>query len=345
MRRSFALMLVLPTVITLAASPAAAREFFGRDDVNAWMDGYRHRPEPRRLPAAVKALSQSMTFKDPETAGFYVGFISGVIRAELPSADPKRIDALLARMPPLPPQDQWVLVRAIAYSGVPHWRQVLRQAAPKVPARREMIAAYLAGRLPTLDAIALDQSPTWLEKLRMSLSNRTAAPVSTFANSPELLDTLWGQYFATGSEAPVRRILTMLPWAKDRDSIERLTVGSLAKVTLANHASRNPDLMAMLKDIQRRQPPESAKLMAEVIAAADTVEGPRLRREALAALDDLKRKGPGSRREIAFWGQIGQGALALGCIAAAAASLTALGLPCVVGGAVASAGLYYYTAQ
>jgi hypothetical protein len=344
MRRAFATFAALlassAAAALVLATPATAKEFFGRDSVNEWIDQYRRKPQPQRLPEAIRILSKSLAFKDPEAAGIYVGFIAGVIGAE-----PARAEALIRRTLPLPPGDQWVVVRAIAYSGLPHWRQLLGDVAPRLPARSEMIADYLSGRLPTLDAIALDQSPTFLERLKLSFSNATPAPKTTFVSNPELLDTLWGQYFATGSEAPVRRILTVLPWSKERDSVERLTVGNLAKVTLANNASRYPELLAMLRTMKPHQPEAAAKVLADVIAAAETADGPRLRKEALAAIEEIRRKGPGSKREIALWGQIGQGALALGCIAAAAASLTTLGLPCVVGGAVVSAGLYYYTAQ
>ena len=34
---------------------------------------------------------------------------------------------------PVPPEDEWVVVRAIAYSGLPDWRVLLRKVAPKMP--------------------------------------------------------------------------------------------------------------------------------------------------------------------------------------------------------------------
>ena len=46
-----------------------------------WIDGYRNKPEPARLPAAVQALSGSGALREPETAGFYVGFVAGVLGA------------------------------------------------------------------------------------------------------------------------------------------------------------------------------------------------------------------------------------------------------------------------
>ena len=63
----------------------------------------------------------------------------------------------------------------------------------------------------------------------------------------EVLDTLWGYYLASGSYAPVLRIVELLPWSKDRDNVDRLTVGSMAKYTLATNASRDAALLDKLK--------------------------------------------------------------------------------------------------
>ena len=54
-------------------------EFSSLDAVSRWIAGYRARPEPARLPQAVRALSAFGAFKDPESSGVYVGFIAGVI--------------------------------------------------------------------------------------------------------------------------------------------------------------------------------------------------------------------------------------------------------------------------
>ena len=75
------------------------------------------------------------------------------------------------------------------------------------------------------------------------------------------------------------------------------------------------------------------------------LEGARVRKEALAAIDELKTKGPGYRREVSLWGRVGEGALAIGCIAAAAAGQIEFGLPCVIGGATSSAALSAWDGQ
>jgi len=64
-----------------------------------------------------------------------------------------------------------------------------------------------------------------------------------------------------------------------------------------------------------------------------------------AAIDELRRKGPGYRRDISLWGQVGEGALALGCIAAAVTGQVEFGLPCVIGGAATSAALRVWDGQ
>jgi hypothetical protein len=75
------------------------------------------------------------------------------------------------------------------------------------------------------------------------------------------------------------------------------------------------------------------------------MEGARIRKDALAAIEELKAKGPGYKREVSLWGKVGEGALAVGCIAAAAAGQVELGIPCVIGGATSSAALSAWDGQ
>src|SRR5262249_13328128 len=130
--------------------------------------------------------------------------------------------------------------------------------------------------------------------------------------------------------------------SNDRDSVDKLTVGNMAKYTLASNATRDAELLSMLKHTRANRPREVTLALEEVIEAAETMEVTRLRKDALASIEELKRKGPGYKRDVSMWGQVGQGALALGCIAAAAVGQVAVGIPCVVGGAASSAALTYW---
>src|SRR5690606_34902083 len=151
-------------------------------------------------------------------------------------------------------------------------------------------------------------------------------------------------YFARRDTLPLMRMVELLPWAEDRDSFERLTIGSMVKYTMAMNASRDSKLLERLQAIHAALPAEPEdedkdprKHLGEVLEAAQTMEIALLRRDALGRMEDLKRMGPGSRRDVAWWGKVGQGALAVGCVAAAATGMVAAGLPCVLGGAATSA--------
>jgi hypothetical protein len=280
-----------------------------------WISGYRMDPKPQDLPRAVQRMAQTGAFKDLDTAGVYIGFIAGVLGANAADAD-----ALVSKIFPLPPEDQVALVRAIAYSGHPDWQGLLRRNAERMPARKLMIDRYLEGKLPTLAKLPLDAGP---------------AP----------LDILWGQFFATGEYAPLLRIISVLEWSQDKNNMERLTIGSMAKWTLANNAQRDKDILDALKRAKTHETKVTAKILDEVIEAAELYETQKIRKEALGHIDTLKTKGSEAARNYAWWGNAGQTALALGCVVASALGQAAIGVPCVIGGAVSSAALKAFAPQ
>lgn len=311
--------------VASAATMPQSRDFKSSDAILRFIYGYRAQPEVDRVPAAVRAMDQSGAFKDPESAGIYIGFIAGVL-----GSNPSKAEHLIGKMLQIPHENHWVIVRAVIYSGLPQWKALLGKFAVRMPTRRVMIEKAVTGKTPTLDDSALDSDAA-------------------------LLDTLWGYYFATGSSAPILRIVSVLPWSKDDDSIfklpwskdkmtvEKLTVGNMAKYTLASNATRDVKLLAILKQAVGRQPEKTAAILKEVIEAAETVETARIRKDALAAIETFKRKGSSHNRKLSWWGHVGEGAIAVGCVVAAATGQIQLGIPCVVGGAASSAALRFWS--
>jgi hypothetical protein len=211
--------------------------------------------------------------------------------------------------------------------------------------RRAMIDKYLDGKLPRLEQINYrTEKPGMLDKIKSTLQiGKEQKKAVTLEPTPELIDVLWGYYLATGSYVPIQRVIKLLPLANDKDNVESLTTGSAAKFTLASNAVRDSDLLAMLKWADKSQPKEVKVVLDDVIETAETVDTAHMRQESLAAIEELKAKGPNSKRELSGWGQIGQGALSMGCVVAAATGQIELGLPCVLGGAAYTAGLQYMT--
>ena len=70
------------------------------------------------------------------------------------------------------PADHWVLVRAIAYSGLPNWKVLLLKYADRMCTRSGMIDKYVSGKLPTLDQIAYQNTkPGMLDKVKVAFSS------------------------------------------------------------------------------------------------------------------------------------------------------------------------------
>src|SRR6201995_5411462 len=60
--------------------------------VQQWIYNYRAKPDYAHVPAAVRVLFDSQTFKEPETAGIYMGFIAGAI-----GSNPAKAEQLVNR--------------------------------------------------------------------------------------------------------------------------------------------------------------------------------------------------------------------------------------------------------
>src|ERR1700722_1381201 len=340
---TFLLIHPLAAAVTPEIDPRASLSV-----VQQWIYNYRARPDYTHVPAAVRVLFHAQSFKEPENSGIYLGFIAGAI-----GSNPAKAEQLVTSFFPVAPEDEWVIVRAIAFSGLPDWRNLLRRIAPRMPGRKVMIDSYLAGTLPTLVDIPLEEiKPGMLAKLRgvftqnpFAKNDQKVKMAQTFASNQDLLDTLWGYYFATGSHGPILRIMQMLPWSKSRDTVDKLTVGSMSRYTLASYAVRDTGLREFLRSEMATQPATIKAPLGEVIEAADTVQLGAVRKDALAAMDELKTKGSDSRRNLDFWGQVGAGAVACGCVSAAALGQVAIGIPCVIGGSASQGLLSFWEKQ
>jgi hypothetical protein len=292
---------------SVAQSAVQPQKFTSPDQIQRYMKEYRTKPEPERLPELVKALSGMGVFREIESTGIYVGFMAGVLGTNRDQAE-----ALVKGMFPLPPEDQVAIIRAVAYSGLPEWKVLLESFTERMPARRVLIDRLLNGKTLPLDKLGMETGPL-------------------------TLDTNWGFYFASGDFAAVRRIIGALAWVKEPNDLEKLTIAGMARWTLANNAMRDVDLVRFLEAETLRQPKLVAKALSDIVEAAQTFEVARVRREAVAAIDELKAKGPEKTRNLQWWAQAGTTLISLGCIVAGATGHVEFGLPCIIGGPLSSA--------
>lgn len=292
---------------TKAADPVYP-DFEKSEQLLGWITGYRENPEPKRLPQAIAAMSRLGLLRDMDGAGLYIGFTAGVL-----GQNPALAEDLVSKMFPRPPEEQGLIIKAIAYSGLEDWRGLLSKFVERMPARRKQIETQLYVKPETLETVALETGP---------------API----------DALWGYHFATGSFQPVERIVSALAWAADKSDAEKLTIGSMAKWTLASNAMRDKALLDWLREAGTGKSKEVAAQLREVVVATESFEVSKLRRDALAAIDDARRRAPAAK-PTAWTTAVGAAPTVIGlaCVAASVAGQVALGIPCVVSGALSTA--------
>ncbi len=306
------------------ASPSPQDPFATSEGLFQWVSNYRKHPQPWRVPAAVHAMYEFGLFSDEEKQWFFIGFIAGVL-----GNNPKDGPKLVTQMFPMPDKEQAVIIRAIAYSGRPDWRELLEKNSSRMPLRRPLIDEFLTGKRPTLMELPLD----------------TGGSPGVYA--------LWGYYVATGQHEPVLRIMEALRWSKnksdsgfsfrkmfsgwgsDSSAVEKISTGGTAKWTLDSYDDRDRELISLYRSEQARQPKEIAKPLEDVIEAAEAFEAEKIRKDQFGAIEDATRKQMTSDMTGMTKGMTaGSIAIATGCVAATAFGQAQIALPCVIGGAL-----------
>lgn len=309
-------------------APAAAREFTSVERLMQWTFTYRQRPEPTRMPEAVRAMFELGLLDDEDKSGYFVGFVAGVL-----AKNPKSAPSLIERMLPLPAKEQSIVVRAIAYSELANWPELLMRFAPRVPERQILVDELLAGNEPVLIDAPLD--------------------------SDAVVYALWGFYVATGDERHVRRVISALAWTdggepgpfswariestlgigdaeEQQTLLERAVIASVAKWTLVSYAEHHRELVELYRAEAPLHAEPARTQLAEVLAASERFEADRVRKEEAARIEALKQRlartgSYGSR--TAYAGSVG---IATACVVAGAVGHPEIAIPCVVTGALYS---------
>jgi hypothetical protein len=299
-------------------------EFASAERLLDWVSNYRDKPEYWKVPAAVHAMRDHRLFTDEEQRWFCIGFIAGVL-----GTNPNDGPGLIPQMFPMPPKEQEVIIRAIAYSGRPDWQDLLVKNADRMPLRKPLIDDLLDGRRPTLQAMELD----------------TGGTTAVYA--------LWGYYVASGQYQPVMRIMQALQWSKgaqksgffeklasgwgkDANNVEKVTTGGTAKWTLASYAERDRDLIELYRAEIVNQPEEIAGPLKDVIEAASLFEAEKIRKDQYGAIEDAERRQLTADAGMSKGWTAGSIAIATGCMAATALGQAQIAVPCVIGGALYS---------
>jgi len=242
-----AILRSLPFIAALVCSPvfAAEQDFANAEALGRWITYYYTKPEPHRVAEAIRTASSQGFMKNGQKAPPFIGFIAGVM-----SKNPSMAQSLAEQLTSLPEVDQPVLILGVWYSVYPEAKPLLERLTESMPKHKEMIAHLLANGRPSLLDLPLEQV-SWV------------------------LDALWGNFMATGDDAPVIRIITALSWINARGDVPRLLVGGAARWSLISNAIQHKPVLTACQKALASQPTEVTEVLREVMSEAekDIVEG------------------------------------------------------------------------
>lgn len=219
-----------------ATHPAFAKtEFESQENFSHWLTFYYEKPEPNRIPDAVKYMSQSGVLDNNNTISPVFGFLSGVFRSH-----PKQIDPWLKELQNLKEKHLGVVILGLWYSGLPDSKSRVSAFLDKHPKLKPDFSFINQGSPMTVEQIPLEQGP-WV------------------------LDALWGKFMATGENAPVERIITALPWLDVKGDTTRLLVGGSARWSLTSNAVQHKRVLEICEETAKIQNGEVVVKLGDVI--------------------------------------------------------------------------------
>ena len=244
MLRMTAALACLVACLALAAPPM----FSSRTELVRWFTYYYQKPEPAKVGDAMAEASRHGLYRGGTNAPPWFGFLAGAL-----AKSPMTAAATVKRLATLPEDDQPIVVFGIWYSGLPQTKPLLQQVARDMPAQKAIVEQLSATAAPRMTDIPLEQGG-WV------------------------LDMLWGNFIATGDEAPILRIISAVPWSQARGNSARMSVGGSARWSLTANAALHPRVMEICRRQAKIQPPEVARILEDVIRNAEAEIGLKDRR-------------------------------------------------------------------
>jgi hypothetical protein len=230
---------IIAALLVGGAIDARAQSFTAAPQVTRWMSHYYENPQPERVEAAVRYLSKSGYLGKRGSAPAVMGFISGVM-----AANPAEARTLALRLADLPEAQQPVLLIGLWYSGVPDSAAIFRELLPRMPGQKKRISNFIATAAPKITDIPPERG-SWV------------------------IDMLWGDFIATGSDAPVKRIIDVLAWLHPGGEHSQMAVGASARWSLTGNAIQHERVLQICKAELARRPRDSTAILSQVVREAE----------------------------------------------------------------------------
>lgn len=240
--KKYCCVLLLLCSSLAVAQPAG--KFNSPEVIQSWMDTYYLHPQPRQFLEAIQAASAQGMLVQAYRWNTLIGFVAGVV-----GRNPELADPLVDLMQSLPPSQRQPLLVGLVYANHAQSRAALQKLARLLPEYKTGVARY------------------------MTLPNPDITKVLPLEGNSGAIDANWGYFMATGSDKPVVRIMSALPWSVLKEdgtgeTLSRIAVGRVAASSLRRQAATQPKVMAICKAQVSKQPKNVAGPLRNVIRQA-----------------------------------------------------------------------------
>lgn len=229
--------LLLACTAFIALWCVAAKEHVPPDQLEEWMTYYYLHPHPDEVADALKAISAQGLFDNGDAQAPLSGFFAEVFKA-----NPTKLE-------------EWVK----PYVGIPN-RGILYSALWMANSKESKAA---------LEQLAKGAAPDEAKNLRELIASPPPAVESMAIESPASLDYLWGCFMATGSEAPVLRIIDQFKLADIKGDIAAKAIGGTAKWSVAANARQHEKVLTIVRARAETADPETKAQLQEILARID----------------------------------------------------------------------------
>ena len=218
----------------LLLSSVLAQDNPGMKNLQEWFTYYYLNPEPDKISLTLKEITARGYFENDNVQGPLTGFFTEVF-----IANPQRIDDWVN--PYIGVSKRHLLYTALWASNTPQGRAALEQMAKALsPEEAKKIQVLLASPPPTVESMTI--------------------------NSPAALDYLWGRFMASGSTAPVNRIIDQMKLADSKGNVETRLIGGAAQWSVSANARQHKKVLEVVKTRSNNADPQTKKLLDKILA-------------------------------------------------------------------------------
>ncbi|MDT3778607.1 hypothetical protein PJI16_13655 [Nitrospira sp. MA-1] len=199
-------ILVLFSVFFFFSYGPAEAEWQTKEEFTKWMTYYYLNPEPEKISSAIQYLSDQNILDDTKAFPPTFGFLSGIF-----NANENQVTQWMETFKTLPDSKYRVMVLSLWYANFTNSKTRVHGILQKRQTLTDDLNILFENNPMSVTEIPLEKG-AWV------------------------LDSLWGNFMATGNKEPVARIIEALPWFDVKGDWNRLMIGRAAAWSLTSNA-------------------------------------------------------------------------------------------------------------